>query len=132
MRLYPNIFFKIIPVAFSDASVNRASTPSTDLNNSGTEKRKCPQTDENTYESTLHIDESISRALDFDVASNCETDFFQCTPNNHTYASTKNFDQHIQKNHTYVSSSLNTEIYSTTKETHQSLLGPIMEIRIKK
>ena len=64
LRLYPNIWFKITPVAFSDANVNRANTPSTDLNNSGTEKQKFLQTDENTYESTLHIDKSISRAVD--------------------------------------------------------------------
>ena len=32
LRLYPNILSNISPVIFSDASVDRASTPSTDLN----------------------------------------------------------------------------------------------------
>ena len=39
MRLYLNIWFDITPVIFSNASVNSASTPSTDLNSSGTENK---------------------------------------------------------------------------------------------
>ena len=66
----------------------------------------------NTNESTLHIDKSISRAVDLDVASDYDTASCQGTPNNHTFASTKTLGQHIQKNHTYVSSYLYTEIYS--------------------
>ena len=52
-------------------------------------------TDENTNESTLHIDKSISRAVDFDVASDYDTASCEGTTNNHTFASTKNLGQHI-------------------------------------
>ena len=54
LRLYPNILFNITQVIFCDANVNRANSPSTDLNSSGTEKRtsaKFVGTDEKTYES---------------------------------------------------------------------------------
>ena len=58
LRLSPNSLFNITPFTFSDASINRTRTPSTDLNHSWTEKQmsvKFVGTDENTFKSILLI-----------------------------------------------------------------------------
>ena len=59
LRLYPNVLFNITPVIFSVAGLNRASTPSKDFNNYGTEIQTpgfCQGTANNhTNASTTHL-----------------------------------------------------------------------------